>query len=79
MLPYLQKEYRLATIDPLDLAIPEEVLQFVPHALAKKYYLFSVDLIGSTLTIAMADPSNLVASDEIEFFTGYSFSNPTCH
>ena len=70
LLPYLQKEYRLATIDPLDMAIPEEVLQLAPPALAKKYHLFSVALIGSTLTTAMADPSNLVAVEEIKFLTG---------
>ena len=72
LLAYLQKEYRLTTVDPLDVAIPEEVVQLVPPALAKKYHLLPVELVGSTLTIAMADPSNLVAVDEIKFLTGYN-------
>ncbi len=60
LLAYLQKEYRLAPVDPLDMAIPEEVVQLIPPALAKKYHLLPVELVGSTLTIAMEDPSNLV-------------------
>ena len=70
LLAYSQKEYRLATVDPLDIAIPEEVVQLVPPALAKKYHLLPVELIGSTLTIAVTDPSNLVAVDDIKFLTG---------
>ena len=72
LLAYLQKEYRLATVDPLDRAIPEEVAQLVPPALVKKYHLLPGELVGSTLTLAMADPSNLVAVDEIKFLTGYN-------
>ena len=72
LLAYLQKEYRLATIDPLNIDIAEEVAQLIPPALAKKYHLLPVELVGSTLTIAMADPSNLVAVDEIKFLTGYN-------
>ncbi|MEW6296396.1 MAG: type IV-A pilus assembly ATPase PilB [Thermodesulfobacteriota bacterium] len=71
LLAYLQKEYRLPITDPTGLDIPEEVIQLVPHALVTKYYLVPLGLTGSSLTLAMADPSNLAAIDEVKFLTGY--------
>ncbi len=71
LLSYLQKEYRLPVVDPSNLDIPPEVLGLVPAAMAQKHHLIPVNLVRSTLTIAMADPSNLVAINEIKFLTGY--------
>ncbi len=71
LLSYLQKEYRLPVVDPSNLDIPPEVLALVPPAMVQKHHLIPVNLVRSTLTIAMADPSNLVAINEIKFLTGY--------
>lgn len=71
LLAYLQKEYRLPITDPTRLDVPEEVLHLVPHTLVTKYYLLPINLTGSSLTLAMADPSNLAAIDEVKFLTGY--------
>jgi type IV pilus assembly protein PilB len=71
LLAYLQKEYRLPVADPTTLEIPDEAIQLVPHALVTKYHLVPLSLTGSSLTLAMADPSNLVAVDEVKFLTGY--------
>ena len=71
LLSYLQKEYRLPVVDPSNLDIPPEVLGLVPAAMAQKHHLIPVNLVRSTLTIAMADPSNLVAINEVKFLTGY--------
>jgi type IV pilus assembly protein PilB len=71
LLSYLQKEYRLPVVDPSNLDIPPEVLALVPPAMARKYHLVPVNLVRSTLTLAMADPSNLVAINEVKFLTGY--------
>jgi type IV pilus assembly protein PilB len=71
LLAYLQKEYRLPVSDPTTAEIPDEALQLVPHALATKYHLIPLSLAGSSLTLAMGDPSNLVAVDEVKFLTGY--------
>ncbi len=70
LLAYLQREYRLPAADPASLEIPGEVIQLVPHALATKYHLIPISLNGSSLTLALADPSNMVAVDEIKFLTG---------
>jgi type IV pilus assembly protein PilB len=71
LLSYLQKEYRLPVVDPSNLDIPPEVLGLMPAAMAQKHHLIPVNLVRSTLTIAMADPSNLVAINEVKFLTGY--------
>jgi type IV pilus assembly protein PilB len=71
LLAYLQKEYRLPIADPANLDVSEEVLQLVPYTLVTKYYLLPLSLTGSSLTLAMADPSNLAAIDEVKFLTGY--------
>ena len=71
LLSYLQKEYRLPVVDPSNLDIPPEVLALVPPAMVQKHHLIPVNLVRSTLTLAMADPSNIVAINEIKFLTGY--------
>jgi type IV pilus assembly protein PilB len=71
LLNYLQREYRLPVVDPLSLDIPRELLGVIPHAIVLKHHLIPTSLARSTLTIAMADPSNLIAINEVKFLTGY--------
>ncbi len=71
LLSYLQKEYRLPVVDPSNLDIPTEVLALVPPAMVQKHHVIPVNLVRSTLTLAMADPSNLIAINEVKFLTGY--------
>jgi len=71
LLSYLEREYRLPVVDPLSLDIPREVLGIVPQALVLKHHLVPTSLVRSTLTLAMADPSNLMAINEVKFLTGY--------
>src|SRR5207237_2971634 len=70
-LSYLEREYRLPVVDPLSLDIPREVLGIVPQVLVTKHHLVPTSLVRSTLTLAMADPSNLTAINEVKFLTGY--------
>ena len=71
LLSYLEREYRLPVMDPLTLDVPREVLNIIPQALVVKHHLIPIGLVRSTLTVAMADPSNLVAINEVKFLTGY--------
>src|SRR5262250_502324 len=71
LLAYLEREYRLPVVDPLSLDIPREVLSVVPQTLVLKHHLIPTSLVRSTLTVAMADPSNLMAINEVKFLTGY--------
>ena len=71
LLTVLQEEYHLPVVDPSALDIPPEVIDVLPAVLANKYHIVPVSLSRSTLTLAMADPSNLVAINEVKFLTGF--------
>jgi len=71
LLSYLQREYRLPVVDLGSLEVPREILNVVPQALVMKHHLIPTNLVRSTLTLAMADPSNLMAINEVKFLTGY--------
>src|SRR5262247_2993886 len=72
LLSYLEREYRLPVVDPLSLDISRETYSIVPQALVMKHHLIPTSLVRSTLTLAMADPSNLMAINEVKFLTGYA-------
>jgi len=67
----LQKEYRLSLVDPSAMNLPTEVLRLIPATLVQRHHLIPINLSGSSLTVAMSDPSNLVAINEVKFLTGY--------
>jgi type IV pilus assembly protein PilB len=71
LLSYLQREYRLPVVDPLSLEIARDVLDLVPLPIVIKHHLIPTNLSRTTLTIAMSDPSNLAAINEVKFVTGY--------
>jgi len=52
--------------------IDQEVLNSVPHDMCAKFCLIPIDKIGNSLTLAMADPLNVHAIDDIELLTGCS-------
>jgi type IV pilus assembly protein PilB len=52
------------------MVIDPAVIQRVPVDLARRYTLVPVFAIGSTLTLAMADPLNIIAIEEIKYRTG---------
>ena len=71
ILTALQEEYHLPVVDPDALEIPPEVIDVLPAVLAHKYHIVPVSLARSALTLAMADPSNLAAINEVKFLTGF--------
>jgi type IV pilus assembly protein PilB len=55
---------------PLDnYEIEDGVTKLIPEPVARQYCLIPVDKIGTALTVAMADPSNVQAIDDIEMLT----------
>ena len=67
----LQKEYHLSLVDPAAISLPGEVTRLIPGTLVHRHHLIPINLSGSTLTLAMSDPSNIVAINEVKFLTGY--------
>jgi type IV pilus assembly protein PilB len=44
----------------------------IPSSISKKYFIIPINRVGPKLTLAMADPSNIVVIDEIKFMTGFN-------
>jgi type IV pilus assembly protein PilB len=66
----LSRQYGVRTIN-LDLfEIEQEVLRLVPGEVARKFDVIPVARNGATLILAMADPTNVFALDDIKFMTG---------
>ena len=69
---FLSKQYGIPTIDLYTHELDPEVSKLIPEDVAKKYQVLPVSRTGSTLVVAMADPSNIFAIDDIKFLTGYN-------
>ncbi len=69
---FLSKQYGVPAISLKDFEIDGEVLKLVPRATAEKHQIIPVNRAGSSLIVAMTDPSNIFAIDDIKFLTGYN-------
>jgi type IV pilus assembly protein PilB len=67
---FLSKQYGVPSINLADFEISPDVLQLVPAELAKRHQLLPVNRAGATLIVAMSDPSNIYAIDDLKFRTG---------
>ena len=52
--------------------IDQSILKLIPSEVAQKYLVIPLSRAGATLTIAMADPTNVFAMDDIKFMTGFN-------
>jgi len=66
----LQKQLGVEFIDLREITIPQNVARCLPRELCEKSRLVPVRLDGSALTIAMADPSDIITCDNIGRVTG---------
>jgi type IV pilus assembly protein PilB len=66
---FLSRHYGVPSIVLSQLDLDPDVLKLVPSQIAKKYEVVPIRHTGSTLTLAMADPTNVFALDDIAFMT----------
>lgn len=69
---FLSKQYGVPSINLSEFEVNTEVISLVPFDVAKKYLVLPVNRAGASLIVAMADPSNIFAIDDIKFMTGYN-------
>ena len=67
----LSRQYGVPSINLSQFDIDAGVIKVVPAATAQKYEIVPVSRVGATLTVAMSDPTNVFAVDDIKFMTGY--------
>src|SRR3954466_2055346 len=68
----LSKQYGVPAINLAQFKIDLTIVKLVPTETARKYQTIPLSRSGSTLTIAMTDPTNVFAMDDIKFMTGYT-------
>ena len=69
---FLSKQYGVPSINLSEFEVDTEIISLVPFDVAKKYLVLPVNRAGASLIVAMADPSNIFAIDDIKFMTGYN-------
>ena len=69
LIDFLSKQYGIPSIQLSQLDIDAELLKLVPSQIARKYEVLPIQRSGNQLTLAMADPTNVFAVDDVGFMT----------
>ncbi|WNG34515.1 type IV-A pilus assembly ATPase PilB [Archangium violaceum] len=69
---FLSKQYGVPAINLKDFDIDAEIIKLVPKEVAEKHLVIPVNRAGPSLIVAMCDPSNIYAVDDLKFLTGYN-------
>jgi type IV pilus assembly protein PilB len=72
LMTFLSKQYGVPYVDLGKFEINPAVIKHIPAEVAQKYRIMPINRTGATITIAMVDPSNIFAIDDIKFMTGYN-------
>ncbi len=68
----LSRQYGVPSINLDHFEVDPAIIKIIPAETARKYQVLPLSRSGATLTIAMADPTNVFAMDDIKFMTGYN-------
>ena len=68
---FLSRQYGVPSINLSHFDIDPVVIKLVPSEIAQKHQIIPINRTGNVLTVAMADPSNIFAIDDIKFMTGF--------
>ena len=68
----LSKQYGVPSINLTQFDIDPGVIKLIPAETCHKYQIIPLSRSGATLTIAMTDPTNVFAMDDVKFMTGYN-------
>jgi len=68
----LSRQYGVPSINLEHFEVDPAIVKIIPAETARKYQILPLSRSGATLTIAMADPTNVFAMDDIKFMTGYN-------
>jgi type IV pilus assembly protein PilB len=68
---FLSRQYGVPSINLSHFEIDGTVIKLIPSEIAQKHQVIPINRTGNVLTVAMADPSNIFAIDDIKFMTGF--------
>src|SRR6266571_645550 len=69
---FLSRQYGVPAINLPYFEIDASVVKLIPYETAKRYQILPLSRVGASLTIAMVDPTNVFAMDDIKFMTGFN-------
>jgi type IV pilus assembly protein PilB len=67
---FLSRQYGVPAINLSFFEIDPQVTKLIPYETARRYQILPLSRAGASLTIAMVDPTNVFAVDDIKFMTG---------
>ncbi len=70
LVDFLSRQYQVPSIELASVDISEDIVRLVPREVCERHDLIPVALHGSTLVVAMVDPGNYHAIDDLKFLTG---------
>jgi type IV pilus assembly protein PilB len=72
LIAFLSKQYGIPAVNLTEMEIDPNVCKLIPADVVQKYQIMPINRTGATITIAMVDPSNVFALDDVKFMTGYN-------
>ena len=69
---FLSRQYGVPSINLSYFEVDKEIAKLIPEDTARRYEVLPLSRVGSSLTIAMVDPTNVFAMDDIKFMTGFN-------
>ncbi|MBM4362613.1 MAG: type IV-A pilus assembly ATPase PilB [Deltaproteobacteria bacterium] len=69
---FLSSQYRLPSVDLAVVELEPEIIKLISKDICEKHKILPISRSGSSLVVAMADPTNLNASDDVKFLTGFN-------
>ena len=71
LVEFLSRQYGVPSINLEEVEVEESVIEMIPQEVAERHGIIPIDKHGSTIVVAMTDPSNIYAMDDIKFLTGF--------
>jgi type IV pilus assembly protein PilB len=70
LLDFLSRKYGIPVINLSRVEVTEEIIKLVKKEIVQKYQVFPVRKVGNTLTLALSDPTVVLAIDDVQLATG---------
>src|SRR5512145_2536814 len=70
LLDFLSRKYGIPVINLQRVEVTEEIVRLIKKEIVQKYQVFPVRKVGNTLTLALSDPTVVLAIDDVQFATG---------
>jgi type IV pilus assembly protein PilB len=67
---FLSRQYGVPSVNLKDLQVDPAILQLISKEVAERHLVVPINRVGASLLVAMSDPSNIYAVDELQFITG---------